>query len=358
MIVYSKNIARFVEEILRTLRTLLQTEARLRVTQNRFYNATGRSSYPLSVVIYNHKRQLGYFSPAFYELGFHECLMQTSRTKLHEVIRHELAHYLTFIEYGDVPAHGPHFRATCQKLGWGEEVARATTCLDDGVSIVAPPVKVLRRVQKLMALSASSNPHEAELAMMKSQQLLLKHHIDTPPSEEEKLYLVRLLQQKKQEGKFHAIARILESFFVHIVYRKSGEGVCLEALGSLVNVQIAEHVAAVLSSELDLLWEKIRKTRCLKGLTAKNSFFIGIAKGYCEKVQALKREYSQEASRALLVLEHQLAEAVALAYPRLSHTQRRSSYCPHSSALGEQAGRALSINSAISRKDSEQLLLH
>ena len=37
---------------------------------------------------------LGYFDSNFYELGFHECLMHSGREQLHNVIRHELAHYI------------------------------------------------------------------------------------------------------------------------------------------------------------------------------------------------------------------------------------------------------------------------
>ena len=50
---------------------------------------------------------LGYFDPNFYELGFHECLMHSSREQLQDIIRHELAHYMTFIEYGaGIQQHG------------------------------------------------------------------------------------------------------------------------------------------------------------------------------------------------------------------------------------------------------------
>ena len=63
---------------------------------------------------------LGYFDSNFYELGFHECLMQSSREQLSNVIRHELAHYMTFINYGEaVQPHGAEFRAFCQANGMG-----------------------------------------------------------------------------------------------------------------------------------------------------------------------------------------------------------------------------------------------
>ena len=74
----------------------------------------------------------------------------------------------------------------------------------------------------------------------------------------------------------------------------------------------------------------------LKGTVAKNSFFLGMAKGYCNKIQALKREYNSEVTNALMVIEKKLIDAKAMVYPRLSSTKSSGNYCQQSSALGEQ----------------------
>src|SRR6185437_4197243 len=186
MIVYSKKIHQFIHEIKHVLRTVLASEVRLKVAGDRFYNPQQTLSYPLRVVIYNHQKMLGYFDPNFYELGFHECLMGVSKESLHNVIRHELAHYLTFMQYGEsIAPHGSEFRAFCQSKGWDEQVYRSTTCLEGGSELVSGEEEIVRRVKKLMALANSSNRNEAELAMLKSQQLLLKHHIDTRSLENE-----------------------------------------------------------------------------------------------------------------------------------------------------------------------------
>ena len=80
-----------------------------------------KNSYPIQIVIFNDRNMLGYFDPTFYELGFHERLMYSRKEQLHEVIKHELAHYITFITHGEgVQAHGPEFRAFCQSMGWGK----------------------------------------------------------------------------------------------------------------------------------------------------------------------------------------------------------------------------------------------
>jgi predicted SprT family Zn-dependent metalloprotease len=363
MFVYSKSIGRFVHDIKETIKQILQMEIRLVCRGDRFYDRSQKISYPISVVIYNHKAPLGYFDAQFYELGFHERLMHSSKEQLHQIIRHELAHYMTFINHG--PTEQPHsaeFKEFCQKMGWGEEVYRASICLDhEQTSSEWEEDGVFRKVKKLMALTASSHPHEAEQAMIKSQQLLLKHNLESEyvgSVQDEKIFMKRIMQQKKETAKMRAIGLILKTFFVNIVYNRGGGITCLEILGNAVNIEIAEYVANVLDTELEKFWTEAQKNARLKGAIAKNSFFLGIAKGYCNKIQALKKEYTQHVTNALVVLEKKLTDAQSLVYPRLCSKKSTGSYCPTSSKLGEKIGQQLNINPALNKqkKNSEEQL--
>jgi hypothetical protein len=351
--IYSNRVIHFIQEIKCAIRDILSQEVRIRVERTRFYDRRQTSSYPISVVIYNDKNLLGYFDPNFYELGFHERLMHESREQLYNVIRHELAHYITFINYGrEAQPHGAEFKRLCQRMGWGEEVDRATLCLEgeNNTPNTQPESGVFRKVQKLMALATSSNAHEAEQAMIKSQQLLLKHNAESQYLEVEdgeKIVLKRILKQKKKTAKMCAVAKILETFFVSAVYHRSKEHVHLEILGEAVNVEIAEYVAAVLHTELDHLWNQAQQKARLKGTVAKNSFFLGLAKGYCNKVQALKQEHTTATTQALMVLEKKLTNAKAMVYGRLSSSRSYASHCHASSALGEQMGRQLHITPSV-----------
>lgn len=359
MLVYSKKIIRFIEEIKQTIRIILAKEALFRVHGERFYDKTGRYSYPIKIVIFNNKKMLGYFASDFLELGFHELLMHSSKRQLHNIIRHELAHYFTFIRYGNgLMPHGAEFKAQCEALGWTEDVYRATTCLDDGeMKCDSEESSVLRKVQKLMALSASANPHEAELAMIKSQQLLLKHNIDANyigDDDEEKIVLMRILKQKKETAKMRTIAKILGTFFVNTVFSRAEGFIYLEIVGSAVNVEIAEYVANFLEIELENQWHHAQKQHAgLKGMVAKNSFFLGVAKGYCDKIHALKRDYSPDVSQALMVLEKKLVDAQSLVYPRLRFGKSSAMHCRESSALGELVGKKLTINPALTGAKSK-----
>lgn len=357
MIVYSRRIIQFVQEINQAVKNILSHEVGLNVGPKRFQDRQ-RTSYPINIVIYNNMRMLGYFDQNFYELGFHECLMHVSKIQLYNIIRHELAHYMTWINCGaTLQPHGTEFKAFCDRMKWGEEVYRASACLEGGQEIsLTEESPIFRKIQKLLALATSSNQNEAELAIIKSQQLLLKHNIDSKeigPADDEKVFLKRVLQQTKKDAKMIAIARILGTFFVSTVFNRGRDFIHLEILGTAINIEIAEYVAAVLQVELDHLWHQAQQLTHLRGTIAKNSFFLGLAKGYCDKIEALKRGYD---SHALMVIEHQLNTAKAMAYPHLRSSKSRMNHCEQSSALGEQMGKQLNIHPAIN-KSSNGLLI-
>lgn len=352
MFIYSEKIVKFTQELKNIIKDVLSKELHLTVSGNRFFDSKKKYSYPLSVVIYNDEKMLGFFDPEFFQLGFHERLMHAKRSDLLNIIRHELAHYMTFIQnpYLKTP-HGIEFRDFCRQVGWGEEVYNATMHITDEV-LPLEESDVFRKVKKLMALSTSSNKNEAEQAMIKSQELLLKHNIEAKYVEslhEEKVFLKRIMKQPKKNAKMVTVAKILEAFFVSVVFSRGPEGTYLEILGSKVNLQIAEYVADVLNQKLDDLWDQIKQEHKLKGLTAKNSFFLGIAKGYCNKIHALKTSYQNDVTQALVIIEKQLEKAKALAYGRLSYTTSRSGFSATASTLGEQAGKALNINPAVNQ---------
>ncbi len=350
MHIYSKKLVQFIGILKKHVKEIISKEVGLRVFGDRFYDKRQRVSYPIKIVIYNNKSMLGYFAADFYELGFHEKLMHIAKEELLDIIRHEIAHYLTFIEHPEALAHGVEFRDTCRRYGWNEAVMRATTCLDVDEE-VANDVEnsILRKVQKLMALSSSQNQHEAELAMIKSQELLLKHNIESfsCESDEDRVFLIRILKQKKESAKMRAISQILATFFVSCVFSRCSGFVYLELVGTKTNLEIAQYVADFLNKELERLWVESKAQGMLQGTIAKNSFFLGIAKGYCNKISALKRSYEATITQALITLENKLIEVQKMCYPRLRYTKSSASICKKSSLLGESVGNKLTIKPAV-----------
>jgi len=352
MLVYSEKIIAFIQEIKSTLKCILVNEVGLKVSGNRFYDKTQRHSFPIKIVIFNRKGKLGYFDPHFLELGFHQSVLYHSKELLGNLIRHELAHYLTFIEYGeDVPHHGNEFRNLCKNLHWGKNIYEATYHLDE----TAPVEKssIARKIEKLLALGESKNPHESSLAIVKSRELLLKYNMTTSFESDEAIILKRIFKQKKMNAKIQCCGRILETFFVSIVYSYSTEALYLEIIGNAVNIEIAEYVASILDVELDRLW----KLSGLKGISEKNSFFDGIAKGYCKKIENLNNSHNFEATNALMRIENTLIVGKSLIYPHLSQRKSYRKHCSHASDLGEKAGKDLEFKRGLNAPSKEKPLL-
>ena len=167
------------------------------------------------------------------------------------------------------------------------------------------------------------------------------------------MFLKRILKQKKKSAKLSAIGRILETFFVSIVYHKGTDYLYLDVLGEKANVEIAEYVATVLDTQMEELWDQTP----LHGITAKNSFFLGLAKGYCDKLGALKKEHSRETANALMVIEKKLTLARDMAYDRLTSAKSQGRYSPAAGKLGEQMGKNLQIKQALSNPSASPILI-
>lgn len=343
-------------------RSILSDEMGFEVRGHRFFSKDRRFSYPIAIVIYNGGNRLGYFDPDFYELGFHEILMRLPFGEQMNIIRHELAHYLLYLTHGPgtIAAHGPEFREFCRSYGWSEEVGRASMEIPPSDRTSVEESAPLRKIRKLMALGTGSNVFEAESAMLKARELLVKYGAEksTLEPEEEVAFVKTVFQKKKIDAKLQAIARILQTFFVYPVFRK-GTGICrLDILGSELHIKIADHVAIVLDRTFEELWLETKKDKGLQGITAKNSFFLGIAKGYCNKIAFLQRSETEDRN-TLIVLEGQLEKAKQLVYPRkLGSLKTRRGFCPESARLGELAGQDLQINPGLQGNETSSETLY
>src|SRR5690606_34918991 len=135
--------------------------------------------------------------------------------------------------------------------------------------------KVYSKIKNLLKLATSSNPHEAELATLKANQLLIKYnltHSDYLQNDEALFYVHRILSQKKKSAKLSAIYDIIKHFMVRPVLRYTKKGVYLEITGTKTNIELSDYIASFLDRELEGLWKKEQKLfPHLKGLKNKNS---------------------------------------------------------------------------------------
>ena len=281
-LIFSEILVAFLQKAKQVAKIILTEEMGLKTGRTRFYY--GSTAYPLHFVAFEHQSQLGYFHSEFYEIGLNKCLLFEGKKKLSDTLRHELAHYLTFIEKGaKVPAHGVEFHEVCKRFGWGKDVSQAT--LTTELSQENKQEKIFQKVQKLLSLANSHHTEEAQAAMLKANELLIKYNLEALPrfaKSDQSMHLLRLFQVKRSSPKLQAIASILRHFLVYPVFNHGRVKVYLEIFGEKINVQIAEYIGHFLDKELEKLWEKAPH---LKGMRSKNSFFRGIAEGYKEKVQ-------------------------------------------------------------------------
>nr|MBA2403379.1 DUF2786 domain-containing protein [Bdellovibrionales bacterium] len=269
-----------------------------------------------------------------------------------DILKHELAHYLNFLEHGQVQAHGQEFRETCKRYGFPDEIALASMNLDTANLSKEGDIdseRILEKVKKLFQLAASSNVHEAELATVKANALLLRHNLDRAhlKNDEAPIYLDRVLVQKRKDAKISAVYDMLKHFIVKTVISHGKNSCCLEVSGSITNVKLAVYVGNFLDKELEHLWVTAKHAHGLQGLRAKNSFFLGIAKGFDQKMKQAKANLSVTDRRALIVVEKDLTDRTKMIYSRLSSSRTNNNFDSHAGEIGIQSGKNLSIRPGV-----------
>jgi len=341
-ILYSTTILSFLRKIKKMAFEILAHEMRIKVGRSRFYYQG--YSYPLQFVVFDHPSTLGTFQSDLFEIGINKVFLLENEESVKEIIRHELAHLVTFLEFGSrVSMHGKEFRAVCKRYGWAIEVSKATVPLEK----VVKNKRIVEKVRKLLSLAESPHPSEAEEATLKAQHLLSKYNVEYTPEEDETV-LLRVLEKKRGSAKLQAIASIVRSFYVYPVFNKGKKGVYLEIIGDETSTQIAEYVAHFLDHQFEALWREAQKEDpLLKGAASKNSFFRGLAEGYRGK---------EIDSKALIRLENHLITMAQKIYPHLSSVS--SSFCHHERGArkGREKGGEMKIREGIQDKLERFLL--
>ncbi|MCI5051810.1 MAG: SprT-like domain-containing protein [Simkaniaceae bacterium] len=323
-ILHSKTLIAFRKYLAMNAIKILSFEMSCRISRKRF--TRNNYSYPLNINVFEHKTKLGYFNSDLLEIGINKGLVDHEELCLN-VLRHELVHYLVHIDFGDVEPHGVEFKQMCQELGYGPEIHLASTPL---MPTSQETPTLLRKIEKLFALSESANSNESASALLKANELLERHGLSRQDPHE--IVLHRSLNYRQGGAKIESIAEILRAFRVETVINHGRNSVYLEILGSEQDVQNADYVAAFLDKEMERLWN--RETD-LKGKRSKNAFFRGLAQGYLKE---LPKERG-------LIPTH--AHLVSLAYPRLGKRVKSFTTCENAEKAGKKAGADLSIRKPV-----------
>lgn len=357
MFIYDSTSIAFIRKSEIILKEILD-QCGIKVRTSRF--EFNRYLFPIHIVVFEGV-ELGHFNGPYLQIGLNRKLAYSAKDAvLRDILKHELAHYLTYILYGEVQSHGKEFHEVCERFGFPKEVSLATMNLEESnLSKVGDlqSEKILEKVKKLFSLAQSSNSHEAELATIKANELLLRHHLDYVKDKDEPIYLDRLLMRKRKDTKITAIYSILKHFIVKPVISQGKNSCCLEVSGNLTNVKLAGYVANFLDRELDELWESVRQEHHLSGLQAKNSFFIGVAAGFDQKMQTSKMNLSGEDQKALVVIEKKLTLDTQMIYRRLSSSRSDHRINTEANQRGHEKGLSLTIRTAVEGKGKNLYLL-
>lgn len=218
-----------------------------------------------------------------------------------EVLKHEMAHQYVHEVLGheEEAAHGPAFRAVCQKLG----IDGSASGMPNAHGSNADDARILERVSKLLALAGSPNVHEAEAAMAAAQRLLLKHNLEHRASAHDRGYAFRHVG--RPSGRIteseRKLASILgEHFFVEPIwvpaYRPlDGMRVTvLELCGTPANLEIAEYVHGYLTQTAERLWVAHRRAHGIDGNRERRTFLAGVMTGFSQKLAREKVKHKSE----------------------------------------------------------------
>ena len=271
-----------------------------------------------------------------------------------EVLKHEMAHqYVAEIlgEHGE-SAHGPRFRAVCEKLGI--DAAASGMPVPTPGAAQAEHGRVGERIARLLALAESPNVHEAEAAMAAAQRLLLKHNIELRSTRAAQGYAWKHLGEPT--GRTSEAERVLslilgKHFFVEAiwvpVYRPAlgKRGSVLEICGSPENVDIAEYVHGYLVQTAARLWMEHKVEQGIFSNRDRRTFLAGVMSGMSEK---LAREAKQSESAGLVwVADGDLEDFFRRRHPHVRHVRYAGQRRTDAYAHGKEAGKKIVIHKGV-----------
>jgi len=362
MHLYSETALIFLTKVRAFSFEILKKEMGLPFQKKRlFYN---NRYYPLDFVIFEHEKFLGEYDPNYYQIKINKNLIFHSNDHhLRNILRHELAHYITHIIFGlEVQAHGKEFQSVCQRFNFSKEISSASVELNklSGTHSTLEETKILNKIKKLLRLSQSDNEYEATLATQKANDLLKAHNINFLESTDEEknneTTLLRVMETKKITSKHQAIYKILHHFYVSPVFSYGVKSKSLEIIGERQNVLCAEYIAHFLDKTLEQLYSRERKKSGITGTRAKNSFMLGIAEGFCEKLSSNNQKEATD-NNDLISLQQALQIHLNRVYPNIRGRQSKEKKLDTKARLlGKQQGKNISISPGITNKLKQKLL--
>ena len=304
----------------------------------------------------------GLWSPDTHEIILSRLLVTRHPwDAIREVFLHEVAHQAADLDRtSDETSHGPTFRRICEHIGANPRASDRYPLLHDrladGGSSVLDTIRL--KIRKLLALSNSTNPHEARTALLKAHQLMARHQLDTEPKEHSDRYLSVFVGRpalRHTRDHWYLASLLGEFYFVETIWvpawvlEKEKMGSVLEISGTPANVQVAAYVHDYIRRFIDRRWKEYNRRRRLHA-HRKTDYAIGIIEGFRAKLAAQKKkEHHAPGDRQLLRTgDRQLALYLKRRHPHVrSMRSRGGRQDPSVLEDGHRAGRRLTVTPAV-----------
>ena len=234
-----------------------------------------------------------------------------------ETLRHEMAHQYVdevlrpsddhgFSDHSadsEAAAGGPHGAAFARAC----ELLRCSPRPRGAGRVEPEDDRILRLLQKILALGTSPNEHEAQVAVNKARRLLLRYNVDLVQLDRERAFEVRTLGAVKGRRASYELwlALLLQDFFfVEVLWVHSYEalaekpGTVLRIYGTPTNLEMAAYVYDYLSGLLGRLWEAYKDRQGLRANRERQRFYAGVLEGFYHKLK--EQESAIRAAGALV----------------------------------------------------------
>lgn len=268
-----------------------------------------------------------------------------------EVLKHEMAHqFVHEVLCEQETPHGPAFRNVCARLGIDARSAGLPEAGDHDPAAA----RVVERVQKLLALAQSDNPHEAQVAAAQAQRLMLKHNIGAAERAEPPSHAFRQIGRitgRTQEWERRLGNLLSEHFFVEVIWvpafrREDGKrGHVMEAIGSRENLELADYVHDFVVRSAETLWLAHKRAEGIRGNGERRAFLSGVVAGFAEK---LREQRTRHESEGLVWVPDAARQAyVRKRHPYLRSVSHRTALPPEAFGAGRRRGRDLVLQRGV-----------
>jgi hypothetical protein len=300
---------------------------------------------PPLLALHDGRGQLGFWRAADRTLSLSRPhVLDDPWLDVHETVLHEVAHQVVDeIHGGTDRPHGPLFQSVLRELG-----------ALPGAPAEAPAV--VGRVRKLLALAGSANRHEAELAMVKAQQLMIRHRLDQVGLDGERGYVRRQLGTPAlRQPRWRSVlaASVARHFFTEVirtqVYLREQDrwGTVWEIVGRPEDVDMAQYAFTFVERTAEGLWQAHRAAN--PASRARARFLLGVVMGFDERLQAGVEKATS--TGLVLVGDPALSAAYVRRYPRTTSARGTYRADGHFDA-GRQAGGQMVLHRPIGTRGS------